>query len=162
MKAISIIRTVVALSVSLIPLSCEGDDIFYYDEEIISEENQSKTQTQTDPQTPSDSETQDPETTETTSGTTTEDQAGNDSDDNVANTTFDRTITVTYSGSSVSVSGDDNGSVTASGAHVTVKNTGTENIIYKLTGSSTNGSFKDPTPLPTVRQPPTPPATTRT
>ncbi len=142
MKAISIIRTVVALSVSLIPLSCEGDDIFYYDEEIISEENQSKTQTQTDPQTPSDSETQDPETTETTSGTTSEEQAGNDSDDNVANTTFDRTITVTYSGSSVSVSGDDNGSVTASGAHVTVKNTGTENIIYKLTGSSTNGSFK--------------------
>jgi hypothetical protein len=64
------------------------------------------------------------------------------SEDDITNTTFTRMITVTYSGSSASITGDYYGYVSTSGAHVTVKNTGTENIIYKLTGSSTNGSFK--------------------
>lgn len=64
------------------------------------------------------------------------------SEDDISNTTFTRMITVTYSGSSASVTGDYYGYVTTSGSNVTVKNTGTENIIYKLTGSSTNGSFK--------------------
>ena len=64
------------------------------------------------------------------------------SEDDISNTTFSRMITVTYSGSSASVTGDYYGYVSTSGANVTVKNTGTENIIYKLTGTSTNGSFK--------------------
>ena len=64
------------------------------------------------------------------------------SEDDISNTTFSRMITVTYSGSSASVTGDYYGYVTTNGANVTVKNTGTENIIYKLTGTSTNGSFK--------------------
>lgn len=51
-------------------------------------------------------------------------------------------ITVTYSGSTASITGDHYGYVSTSGANVTVNNTGTENIIYKLTGSSTKGSFK--------------------
>ncbi|MCR5463878.1 MAG: carbohydrate-binding domain-containing protein [Bacteroidales bacterium] len=64
------------------------------------------------------------------------------SDDDISNTTFTRLITITYSGTSVTVTGDYYGYVTTSGAAVTVNNTGTENIIYKLTGTSTNGSFK--------------------
>ncbi len=64
------------------------------------------------------------------------------SEDDISNTTFTRMITVTYSGSGASVTGDYYGYVTTSGANVTVNNTGTENIIYKLTGSTTNGSFK--------------------
>ena len=64
------------------------------------------------------------------------------SEDDISNTTFTRMITVTYSGSTASITGDHYGYVSTSGANVTVNNTGTENIIYKLTGSSTKGSFK--------------------
>ena len=68
--------------------------------------------------------------------------AGSFSEDDISNTTFTRMITVTYSGSTASITGDHYGYVSTSGANVTVNNTGTENIIYKLTGSSTKGSFK--------------------
>ena len=68
--------------------------------------------------------------------------AGSSSEDDISNTTFTRMITVTYSGSTASITGDHYGYVSTSGANVTVNNTGTENIIYKLTGSSTKGSFK--------------------
>ncbi len=64
------------------------------------------------------------------------------SDDDIVNTAFSRMITVTWSGSTATVSGDDPGYVTVSGAHVTANNTGTENIVYKLSGSASNGSFK--------------------
>ena len=64
------------------------------------------------------------------------------SDDDISNTTFTRMITITYSGNSATVTGDYYGFVTTSGAGVTAINTGTENIIYKLTGSTTNGFFK--------------------
>ncbi|MBR1927614.1 MAG: carbohydrate-binding domain-containing protein [Bacteroidales bacterium] len=64
------------------------------------------------------------------------------SDDDIANTTFTRMITVKYSENSAAVTGDDHGYVSAAGANVTVNNTGAENIIYKLTGSTSNGSFK--------------------
>ena len=64
------------------------------------------------------------------------------SDDDISNTAFSRMITITFSGSGATVAGDYYGYVSASGAHVTVKNTGTENIIYKLIGTSTDGSFK--------------------
>lgn len=71
-----------------------------------------------------------------------------DSDDNIANTTWDRTITITYSSSGASVSGDVNGIVNISGSDVTVKNNDSSNasydekIIYKLTGSTSDGFFK--------------------
>lgn len=68
--------------------------------------------------------------------------AGSSSEDDISNTTFTRMITVIYSGSTASITGDHYGYVSTSGANVTVNNTGTENIIYKLTGSSTKGSFK--------------------
>ena len=63
------------------------------------------------------------------------------SDDDISNTTFTRMITVTYASGGASVTGDYYGYVTVSGNTVTVNNTGTENIVYKLTGSSSNGSF---------------------
>ena len=64
------------------------------------------------------------------------------SDDDISNTTFTRMITVTYSGSSATVEGDYYGYASVSGGHVTVTNIGNdEDIVYKLTGSTTNGSF---------------------
>lgn len=64
------------------------------------------------------------------------------SEDDISNTVFSRMITITYAGTSASVAGDYYGYVSTSGAHVTVNQTGTENIVYKLSGSSSNGSFK--------------------
>ncbi len=64
------------------------------------------------------------------------------SDDDISNTTFTRMITVTYAGSGATVTGDDAGYVTVSGNQVTVNNTGSENIVYKLTGSASDGFFK--------------------
>ena len=65
------------------------------------------------------------------------------SDDDISLTTFNRMITVTYSGSTASVSGDYYGYASVSGAHVTVTNTkNDENIVYRLTGSTSDGSFK--------------------
>ena len=142
MKTSAIIRTVLLLSILLFPMSCAGDDILFFDEELINENNnntQPQTQTTTT-ETPS----------ETTSETTTQideeipqiEASGEDDEDNVANTTFAKTITISFSGASASVDGDADGFATVSGAHVTINNTGKENIIYKLTGSTTDGSFK--------------------
>ena len=142
MKTSAIIRTVLLLSVLLFPMSCAGDDILFFDEELINENNnntQPQTQTTTT-ETPS----------ETTSETTTQideeipqiETSGEDDEDNVVNTTFAKTITISFSGASASVDGDADGFATVSGAHVTINNTGKENIIYKLTGSTTDGSFK--------------------
>ena len=142
MKTSAIIRTVLLLSVLLFPMSCAGDDILFFDEELINENNnnpQPQTQTNTT-ETPS----------ETSSETTTQideeipqiETSGEDDEDNVANTTFAKTITISFSGASASVDGDADGFATVSGAHVTINNTGKENIIYKLTGSTTDGSFK--------------------
>lgn len=64
------------------------------------------------------------------------------SDDDISNTTFTRLITITYSGTSVTVTGDYYSYVTTNGAHVTVNNTDSENIVYMLVGSTANGSFK--------------------
>ena len=79
--------------------------------------------------------------------TTTFDSAGDtSSDDDISNTTFTRLVTVTYSSSGASVSGysavADVMNVSVSGAQVTITYTGTENVVYKLTGSSSNGFFK--------------------
>jgi hypothetical protein len=64
-------------------------------------------------------------------------------EDDISKTTFDRTISIVWSGSGASVSGDANGVVTVSGADVTVDNTKTtEKVKYELSGSSTSGSLK--------------------
>ena len=200
MKASTIIRTVIALSVLLFPMSCEGDEILL---NIDEETGEIETTTQADPllswsaktyeatlgaensfptltnkygvtvsYSSSDESTaaisSSGELTLVAAGTTTitassagddtykaasasytlvvtseaDEGAGSFSEDDISNTTFTRMITVTYSGSTASITGDHYGYVSTSGANVTVNNTGTENIIYKLTGSSTKGSFK--------------------
>ena len=80
MKTSAIIRTVLSLSVLLFPMSCAGDDILFFDEELINENNDNpQLQTQTN-------------TTENTSETTTQidetipqiEVSGEDDEDNVA------------------------------------------------------------------------------
>ena len=82
--------------------------------------------------------------TDTGAGTYTFDSTGDtSSDDDISNTTFTRMITVTYSGTTATVEGDYYGYAVVDGANVTVDNTGNdENIVYKLTGTTTDGSFK--------------------
>lgn len=66
------------------------------------------------------------------------------SDDDISNTTFTRMVTVTYSSSGAAVKGysaSSDLSVSVNGAHVTVINSGSESIVYKLTGTTSNGSF---------------------
>ena len=64
-------------------------------------------------------------------------------EDDISKTNFDRTISIVWSGSGASVSGDANSVVTVSGADVTVDNTKTtEKVKYELSGSSTAGSLK--------------------
>ena len=67
-----------------------------------------------------------------------------DDDDYVENTTFTRTVLITYSTSgSATVKGDTDGlTVSVSGNDVTVRNTTTENILYVLSGTTTDGFFK--------------------
>ena len=81
--------------------------------------------------------------TDTGAGTYKYDSTGDtSSDDDISNTTFTRMITVTWSGSGATVEGDYYGYASASGGHVTVTNTGNdENIVYKLIGTTTDGSF---------------------
>jgi hypothetical protein len=65
------------------------------------------------------------------------------SEDNVANTTFFRKISIVWSASGATVSGDENGIVSVSGGCVTADNRKTtEKIVYELSGSSSNGYFK--------------------
>lgn len=65
------------------------------------------------------------------------------SEDIVSNTEFDRTIYITWSSSGATVTGDANNVVSISGGNVTVDNTVcSEKVIYQLSGTSSNGSFK--------------------
>ena len=64
-------------------------------------------------------------------------------DDYIENTTFAKTITITFSTSGVaSVSGDEEGIVSINGNDVTANYTGSDNIRYVLTGTTTDGFFK--------------------
>lgn len=71
-----------------------------------------------------------------------DDSVDTEDEDVVSNTVFDRRITIVWSSSGASVSGDDNGIVSVSGGAVTVNNTTTERIVYNLSGSSSNGFLK--------------------
>lgn len=62
--------------------------------------------------------------------------------DDISNTTFTRKISVTYSSGGATVKGDYYGYVTVIGNNVTVNNTGEEYIVYELSGSASDGSFK--------------------
>ncbi|MBR1886990.1 MAG: carbohydrate-binding domain-containing protein [Bacteroidales bacterium] len=80
--------------------------------------------------------------TASTTPSTDTDSFANDEDE-ISNTSFDRTISIVWSSSSATVSGDAKGIVSVSGADVTVDNTGTtEKVKYELSGSSSSGSLK--------------------
>ena len=72
-----------------------------------------------------------------------DDSDAND-DDIVSNTTFDRTVKVTFStsGSATVKNMGSNISAVVSGNDVTVTNSGKENVIYELSGTTTDGFFK--------------------
>lgn len=86
-------------------------------------------------------DTDDSDDSSTSSGTDTGSSTDKDSDE-ISGTTFAKTITVTFGGSTASVTGDDSGFATVSGNGVTVVNTGDDIIKYVLTGTSSNGFFK--------------------
>ncbi len=80
-------------------------------------------------------------------GTYTYPSAGDSSsDDDISNTTFTRMVTVTYASDGATVSGynavADVMDVNVSGNQVTITYTGSENVVYKLTGTASNGFFK--------------------
>ena len=63
-------------------------------------------------------------------------------EDYVENASFSTTITITYSGTTATITGSADGvTIEQSGAHITVTST-VAGIAYELTGSATNGSFK--------------------
>lgn len=65
--------------------------------------------------------------------------------DDISNTPFTRLVTVTYSNDGASVSGYESSeyiSASVSGSYVTITNTGTENVVYRLTGTASDGCFK--------------------
>ncbi|MBQ9411292.1 MAG: carbohydrate-binding domain-containing protein [Bacteroidales bacterium] len=65
------------------------------------------------------------------------------SDDDISRTTFTRMVTVTYASGGASVTGTTSDfDVTVSSNQVTITNNGTENVVYKLTGTASNGFFK--------------------
>lgn len=78
--------------------------------------------------------------------TTNFESSGSSDDDDISQTTFTRLVTVTYSGTNASVSGysavADVMDVSVSGAGVTITYTGSENVVYKLAGTASNGFFK--------------------
>ena len=79
----------------------------------------------------------------TTPGSSSGTVTGEVEDDSYDDSAFDRTITISWSSSSVSISGDENGIVSVSGTDVTVDNTKTtEKVRYALSGSCGDGSLK--------------------
>ena len=68
------------------------------------------------------------------------------SDDDISNTTFTRLVTVTFSSGGAEVTGytavADVMDVAVSGNQVTITYTGTENVVYKLSGIASDGFFK--------------------
>lgn len=80
--------------------------------------------------------------TASTTPSTDTDSFENDEDE-ISDTSFDRTISIVWSSSGATVTGDANGIVSVSGADVTANNTGTtEKVKYELSGSSSSGSLK--------------------
>ncbi|MCR5363368.1 MAG: carbohydrate-binding domain-containing protein [Bacteroidales bacterium] len=67
------------------------------------------------------------------------------SDDDISNTTFTRMVTVTYSTGGATVAGlPTTGDIAASvtGNNVTLTNSGSECVVYRLTGTAADGFFK--------------------
>jgi len=91
---------------------------------------------------PEGQETKDPEETEPVDSNV-EVEEEDSSDDNIANSVIDGTISISFSSSGATVSGEVEGvSVTRDGAFVTATNSGDKCVKYILSGSSNNGCFK--------------------
>ena len=80
--------------------------------------------------------------TDDTEITINENSSTNDSSDLISGTSFARTITITYSATGATKTGDDNNIVTIDGNKVTVNNSGSEVIRYILSGMASDGFFK--------------------
>ncbi len=77
------------------------------------------------------------------SSSSTSDYVMDDEGDNISLVSFDRTISITFSASGATVTGDANGIVKVSGNDVTVDNSATgEKVLYKLSGTASDGFFK--------------------
>ena len=73
----------------------------------------------------------------------TDTSSGDENVEEFNESSFDRTITLTWTSSGVTKSGDENNVVSISGTAATVDNTGTsEKVIYVLSGSCSDGSLK--------------------
>lgn len=124
----------IILSAVVLTAGCEKDDIWSYEENGSQEENSGS------PASGSEGESS------SYSGSTdaTEDvSVAADEEDLVANTDFDRTITIVFSSSGATVTGDGNGIVSVDGNKVTADNTSTsEKVMYRLSGTASNGFFK--------------------
>ena len=80
---------------------------------------------------------------EDSGSTSVSDYVMDDEGDNIDLVSFDRTISITFSASGATVSGDANGIVKVSGNDVTADNTATgEKVYYKLSGTTSDGFFK--------------------
>ncbi|MBQ9463438.1 MAG: carbohydrate-binding domain-containing protein [Bacteroidales bacterium] len=81
---------------------------------------------------------------ETGGGVIASDDNDPNDDDIVSNTTFDRTVKVVFStsGSASVKNATGNISAVVNGNDVTVTNSGKENVIYELSGTTTDGFFK--------------------
>ena len=81
---------------------------------------------------------------DTGAGTYTYSSSGDtSSDDDISNTTFGRKITITYSSSGATVTGyTSDFDVSVSSNQVSITNNGTENVVYYLTGTASDGFFK--------------------
>ena len=80
--------------------------------------------------------------TSSTPSPETDTSTGVDPEDSYNEDAFDRTITISWSGESATVSGDEKGIVSVNGAHVTVNNSAEEKVKYLLSGTSANASLK--------------------
>ena len=63
-------------------------------------------------------------------------------EDSFKGAVFDRTVQIMFTSGGAQVSGDANNTVTVEGNHVTVRNTTKEKVIYKLSGTTQDGSLK--------------------
>lgn len=85
----------------------------------------------------------DPTITTSSPDTDTDSGIMDEKEDNIANTSFDRTISISWTDSEASVTGDEKGIVSVNGTAVEINNTSTsEKVKYELSGSCSNGSLK--------------------
>lgn len=128
-------RVFICSLLTLALFSCGKDD-------IITPEEDNQTDTTSSEDSEDESSNTDPVTT-TGSTFVIESSDTEDSEDNVSKNSFDRKVTIVWSSSGATVTGEASGTVSVSGGYVTVDNRSTsEKVIYELSGSSSDGGLK--------------------